>query len=294
VTKDKGQVPLCLLPSTFCLYLEGFAMVRRILFWGIAATVVAVFVFGRHLHSYVKTAGGWVSDSVKNSVPIEFEIDRARGMVKDILPEIRKNMQIIAKEEVEVDRLQQDIDRLEKKQDKDRTDLMSLKKDAASGQSTFKYASRTYTLEQVKCDLANRFTRYQTADTTLASERAILDARQKSLNAAREKLDAMLAQKRKLEVDVENIEAQLKMVQVAQTSSAVNFDDSHLGQVKELLDDLRSRISVEKKMVEAAGTLQGEIPVDQPATENIVDRVTEYFGGPSKAEVQVAEVSLSK
>ena len=43
------------------------------------------------------------------------------------MPEIRKNMQIIAKEEVEVDRLGQEIAALEKKQDKDRTDLMSLR-----------------------------------------------------------------------------------------------------------------------------------------------------------------------
>ena len=57
---------------------------------------------------------------------MEFEIDRARNMVKDIMPEIRKNMQIIAKEEVEVERLGQQIDQLGKKQEKDRTDLTSL------------------------------------------------------------------------------------------------------------------------------------------------------------------------
>src|SRR5262249_5224567 len=184
---DQRARPVCIFAFCTSVFLEGLAMVRRILFWGIAATVVVVFIFGRHLHSYVRTAGGWVSDSVKQAVPIEFDIDRARGMVKDVLPEIRKNMQIIAREEVEVDRLQQDIDRLEKKQDKDRTDLMSLKTGAASGQSNFKFAGRSYTLEQVKCDLANRFERYKTADATLASERAILDARQKSLSAAREK-----------------------------------------------------------------------------------------------------------
>ena len=194
-------------------------MFRRILFWSIAGTAVAVLIFGRTLHSYVRTATGWVSDSVKQSVPIEFEIERARGMVKDILPEIRKNMQIIAKEEVEVDQLNQKIDQLDKKQEKDRTDLMSLKEQVNSGKDSFKFAGRHYTVEQVKCDLANRFERYKTSDATLVSMRDMESAREKSLNAAREKLDAMLAQKRQLEVDVENLEARLKMVEVAQTSS---------------------------------------------------------------------------
>ena len=53
--------------------------------------------------------------------------------------------------------------------------------------------------------------------------------------------------KRQLEVDVENLEARLKMVEVAQTASNYQFDDSQLGRVKELIGDLRSRLSVEEK-----------------------------------------------
>jgi predicted nucleic acid-binding Zn-ribbon protein len=274
-------------------------MLRRAIVWGIAGTAVGILIFGKHLHSYVGTAAGWVQDSVKQAVPMEFEIDRARHMVKDIMPEIRKNMQIIAKEEVEVDRLGHDIDQLNKKQEKDRTDLTSLRDDLTGGGSAFRFAGRTYSVDQVKSDLANRLERFKTSDATLASLRQMQEARQKSLDAAREKLDQMLAQKRQLEVDVENLEARLKMVEVAQTSSSYNFDDSHLGNLKELIGDLRTRLSVEEKMVSVEGKLQDEIPVDQPAgaTDNIVERVTEYLGGPTTIATEgpkVAEVSVSK
>src|SRR5215475_7325625 len=215
-------------------------MFRRALIVGGSAAAIGLLVFGKHLHSYVGTAAGWVQDSVKQSVPMEFEIDRARNMVKDIMPEIRKNMQIIAKEEVEVDRLGGQIDQLTKKQEKDRTDLTSLRDHLTSGGPTFRFAGRTFTSDQVKSDLANRLERFKTSDATLASLKEMQLARQKSLDAAREKLDQMLAQKRQLEVDVENLEARLKMVEVAQTSSAASFDDTQLGQVKELLTDLRT------------------------------------------------------
>ena len=256
-------------------------MFRRVLLWGLAGSAVAFVIFGRHLHSYIGTAAGWMQDSVKQAVPMEFEIDRARNMVKDIMPEIRKNMQIIAKEEVEVERLGQEIDQLGKKQDKDRTDLTSLRDDLNGGGSSFKFAGRVYTIDQVKGDLANRLDRYKTSDATLASLHSMQEARQKSLDAAREKLDQMLAQKRQLEVDVENLEARLKMVEVAQTSSNYNFDNSELGHCKDLISDLRTRIAVEEKMVNAEGTLQGEIPIDQPAnaTDGIAQRVTEYLEG---------------
>lgn len=265
-------------------------MFRRFVFVSLGLLAVGVFVFGRHFGSYVRTATGWVSDSVKQSVPLDFEIDRARNEVKDIMPEIRKNMQIIAKEEVEVDRLTQEIASLEKKQDKDRTDLMSLKSEVANNKSVYHFAGRTYTPDQVKCDLANRFERFKTSDATVASLHEILNAREQSLDAARQKLDSMLAAKRQLEVDVENLEARLKMVEVAQTASNYNFDDSQLGRVKDLIGDLRSRLSVEEKMVQAEGTLQGEIPVDQSTAENIVDRVSEYFGD-NKPKAEASQVA---
>src|SRR6185436_20887792 len=98
------------------------------------------------------------------------------------------------------------------------------------------------------------------------------------------------AQKRQLEVDVENLQARLKMVEVAQTTSNCSFDDSYLGHVKELVSDLQTRINVEEKMLHVEGSLQTEIPVDQPAVDNVLDRMAEYFGGSGSEVVQVAEV----
>ncbi len=81
------------------------------------------------------------------------------------------------------------------------------------------------------------------------------------------------------------------MVEVAQTSSNYSFDDSQLGHVKELVTELQARLAVEEKMLHAEGSLNAEIPVDQPSNENIVDQVTEYFDGPTTKVVQVAEVA---
>ena len=95
--------------------------------------------------------------------------------------------------------------------------------------------------------------------------------------AAKQKLDGMLVEKRKLEVDVENLEARLKMVEVAQTTSSFNFDDSQLGRAKELVTDLRSRLDVEEKVAQTDSKYLGEIPLEESAPANVAEEVGKYF-----------------
>ncbi len=254
--------------------------------------LLTVLFFGWDAASYVRTSFGWVKDSVKSSVPIEFEIERARRMVKNLIPDIRRNMHVIAQEEVEVERLDKQITQTTAGLEKDRAEMLRLKTDLATAQPVYQYAGRSYTVQQVKVDLANRFERYKTHDATLASLRDIQAARRKSLDAARQKLEGMLVSKRQLEVEVENLEARYKTIEVAQTACDFNIDDSQLGRVKELITDVRTRLNVAERLVNTQGELHEEIPLSAPQSDNIVDQITEYFSG-AKDETQVAEAQAS-
>src|SRR5947207_8952717 len=55
---------------------------------------------GRDGVSYVTTASRLVNEKVRSNVPVEFEIERARTLIGDLVPEVRKNVLIIAQEEV--------------------------------------------------------------------------------------------------------------------------------------------------------------------------------------------------
>ncbi len=121
----------------------------------------------------------------------------------------------------------------------------------------------------------------KTADATLASLKEIHTAREKSLQAARQKLEGMLAAKRQLQVEIENLEARSQMIAAAQTTSNYQFDDSRLGHVKELIANLKTRMEVAEKLVNAEVNFHDEIPLDKPNSEDIVDQVTEYFAPPA-------------
>lgn len=260
-------------------------MIKKALVTVAGVGLLSVLFFGRDAVSYVATSFGWVKDSVKAQVPVEFEIERARRMVKNLIPDIRRNMHVIAQEEVEIERLDKEINSTETAMVRDKGEIMKLKDDLAAGKPAYQYGGRTFTVTQVKVDLANRFERYKTHDATLASLRDMQAVRRKSLDAARTKLENMLAARRQLEVDVENLEARLKMVQVAQTMSEHNIDDSQLGRVKDLIAEVRTRLHVAERLANSHVDVDSEIPLSAPHSENIVDQVTEYFSDQSATQV---------
>ncbi len=264
-------------------------MVRKVLIVGGGVVLLGAVVLGRDVYSYLRTSAGYVSDALAESVPIEFQVDRARGMIQDLVPEVRKNMHVIAKEEVEVQRLDEQIAQSRSRLAKEKEQLLRLKTDLCSGRPTFIYAGRDYTANEVRTDLAHRFERYKTGEATLASLVEIRGARQKSLEAARQKLEGMLASKRQLQVEIENLEARCQMIAAAKATSNYQFDDSRLGRVKELVAGLRTRLEVSEKLVNAEVYYHDEIPVDKATPENIVEQVTEHFAAKAPATAKVAK-----
>jgi len=253
-------------------------MIKRVLLIGGGTIVVVAVCFGGTAISYLRTSANYLSESVHNAVPIEFQIDRARQMVADLEPVVRRNMHVIAKEEAQLEQLGKRIKAIEARAEKDKGQVLRLKSDLTSGKSTFRFAGRDYSREQVTVDLTNRFKRFKTGQATLESLHRVYEARARSLEAARAKLEGMRAAKRQLLVEVENLEAQRQMVDAAKTTAEYHFDDSKLGRVKELINDLQVRLDTERKLVDAEVYFPDEIPLDEVAPEDIVDQVTEYFG----------------
>jgi chromosome segregation ATPase len=256
---------------------------------GAAALLLLGLLFGREGFSHVKTSLGWVRQSVRESVPVDFEISRARQMIKDLDPEIHRNMHLIAKEEVEIKHLRDQLSTADKQLTKNRSDIERLTTDLQRGDSNFVYCGKHYTSKQVENDLTRRFEQFKVKEATLEKLTQVLAARERGLEAGREKLKAMQAAKGQLEVDVANMEARLEMVKVAQSTSEFNFDDSRLARTKELVREINARIDVAEKLVNAETTYPGQINLDdEDSSGDITEQVTAYFEASNKADATVA------
>ncbi|MGM0489906.1 MAG: hypothetical protein ACQESR_24515, partial [Planctomycetota bacterium] len=160
-----------------------------------------------------------------------------------------------------------------------------LKGDLESGNSQFVYAGRSYSAGEVKNDLANRFEHFKTVEATTKQLKQVLRARQNGLNAARQKLENMLAAKRQLAVDIENLEARLKMIRVAQTTSEFTFDDSKLSRTQELVNEIGTRLDVTEKLMNHHVELSGRIPLEESeatGTDDVLGEITKHFSEQSE------------
>lgn len=255
-------------------------MLKKVIIGGISAVVLSTLVFGRDVVSYIKTAGCSARDAIKSEVPIEFQIQRARDMVENLIPDIRQCMHVIAEEEVNVEQLQRDIAKAESELGKQKGEILALNQAVGQGQQSYRFASRTYTAADVKRDLAARFERFKTAESTLGSKKQILTAREKSVVAAREKLENMLNEKRDLEVQIENVDAKLKTMQAQRTAASVNLDNSQLARAKKLIGDLNKQLEVSQRVLDAEGKFTGLIPVETGnlIPEDLSSQINDYFG----------------
>ena len=264
-------------------------MIKRTILVVTGLGLTTLVLFGRDAASYVSTTYHRVTSSVQDRVPVEFQIDRAKQMVRDLDPEIRNSMHVIAKEEVAVEQLNQQIAGNQSKADNDKKDILRLQSDLGQNKGVYQYASHTYTSDEVKQDLARRFSRFKVCDDTLSSMKQMRDARQKNLDAAQQKLSAMVNARRKLEVDVQNLEAKRKLVEVAQASSDYVFDDSQLARAKELINDIRTQLDVAAKLANADANVEVEIPLDETAPSDITEQVADYFRlGGEEEEIAVS------
>ena len=260
-------------------------MKKKVLYVGGGAAAVMLLLallFGSDATSYVTTSVASVRDSVKNSVPVEFELERARQEISDVTPEIRKNMELIAREEVEIEKLESNIAQFEEKLAVDEKSIKRLNADLSSGVEYVTYHGIEYSANDVKRDLTNRFDEFKTDNETIANLRKLHVTRMDNLKTVRGRLASMQASQRKLRVEIENLAARNKMIEVTKSASEYEIDDSQLAKANALIDNLDSRLSTEEKMSHVTNQTLDRIPVETETKADILDEVANYFDSPEK------------
>lgn len=266
-------------------------MFKRAIVSAAAVAVASGFVFGTDVFSYVRTGATNVKNAVKSEVPIEFELDRARQLVHDLDPEIKKSLHVIAEEQVAVEKLESAISKREERIAEQEMAIRRLRDDVKSEKAHFVYAGRTYDKAEVTKDLADRFDRFEVAEDTLKRERQVLDAKEKNLAAHRDQLDAMMAARKDLVVEIEQLEARLNSVRAAESLSELEIDDSALTRARSLISDLNTKLDVRERLLDETGSLVGGIPVEQEVEAipvDLVDRIDARFGGEGKDVTKIA------
>lgn len=256
-------------------------MILRWVKWGVMGTVglglLGGMLFGKDIISYAKSSAKGVRAAVKDSVPIEFELRRARDLLEEIIPEMQANIRVIAQEEVEVAALKGEIARQTDALGDEQSKIKTLRVALEQPRAQYAFAGRNYSHAEVKHDLAARFERFKESEVVLASKVKVLQARERSLDAAREQLAKTAGQKRILESKIEALTGQYRLVKAASTGTQFQMDNSKLAQTEKLIEQIQKRLDVAERVLAAESKFVESIPVDTVVESDLMAQVDEYF-----------------
>ena len=256
-------------------------MILRWVKWGVMGTVglglLGGLLFGKDVLSYAKSSAKGLRAAAKESVPIEFELRRARDLLEEIIPEMQANIRVIAQEEVEVADLKDEISRQRDSLGDEQAKIKTLRVALEQPRAQYAFAGRAYSHDEVKHDLAARFERFKESEVVLASKVKVLESRERSLDAARAQLAQTGSQKRILESKIEALTGQYRLVKAASTGSQFQLDSSKLAQTEKLIEQIRKRLDVAERVLAAESKFVETIPVDTVVESDLVAQVDEYF-----------------
>lgn len=251
-----------------------------------ALAVAGLYMFGGAASSYMSTATRLVSDSVHESLPLEFEIERAKTMMNGLLPEIKRNMIAIAKEEAGVKTLRQEIDRDQAVLERREVEIKkfaSLLEDTPNDEKVHmnsREVDRVYAMDQ----LGRTFERFKWDRDTLQQRMRLLDNQNASLSAAKLALEEKMNAKRDVEAELENLDARLFTVQRESATSNISFDETKLSRCQGLVRDLRARLDVAEHLVASGSPIEFGASSKFFATKDVLIEIDEFFSGKAPVE----------
>lgn len=245
-----------------------------------------LFLFGDHAGSYFTTVSNQVRQSVKDKIPVEFEIKRAEKLIRQIDPEIEDCKRDVALAEVELDHLVRQVAKLkEKVAEQERELKMGADHLINAKNSSFENYGRDYSRRRVEMKLERTFESFKNNKAILKTKTALIERQTMAVGASRVKLDSVRARKGELENTIAALKVQKQHLDaLAATSRRFDLDDSALSQATEVLEEVKKRLDVTQKMIEddiffADG---GSQEAGKPKRD-IIKEISQHFGAEPKA-----------
>lgn len=246
---------------------------------------------GKNVFGYLRSSSNMIQKSVKDAIPVELELQRARDLLGDLVPEIKSNLKDVVAEEVEIADLERELSEQREAIDTERARVRKLRTALKTQQVSYQFANHSYTRGEVVNELKRRFEQLKTAEMLVDGKENLLNKRRSSLAAAQKKLEKTRLARIDLDAQIESLEAQFRLIQAQSSTSDLEFDASKLTELQGVIKDLKKRLQVAERVLARDAEFIEVIPVETQSEDSIVGSVDAYLNGDvvEKVEVQVAD-----
>ena len=246
---------------------------------------LVILFFGRDVASYITTAADQASEAIHDRVPFDFELDRARAMIDGLEPKIGRTLRTVAREEVEITQLNEQVSNLQAKLDREKRLLTDLRQQLRSDTTTIPVGLESVTPNDAKRIAEAKFEHYKTTESTLRSLQSTVNLRNEALSTARRNLDTLIQTKQQLTAEVAKLEARKRLMDATKTEY-VHKEDSHLAKTRELMQRLETRMQIEERVVDTEQEFfdAPKLAVgDTYDSRDIARRIDDYFEAPGRS-----------
>ena len=265
----------------------------RLLKYG-TGTVLAVglfgfLIFGSDLTSMISTSAKSVQRKVKDSVPLEFELQRAKEKIGKILPDLQSQVRMIAEEEVAVAKLAKEVSADEARLESQEAKLSQLRDKMRTTQVSYTVGRIGLNRQQMTEHIQVRFNHFKQFRSSLEAKQRLLEKREEGLSAAVAMLDQMRCRQSELKLKVEALAAQHRLMKANQIEAGTLIDGSQLSQADQLLGHIETRLQVAQRVMdyqeEGLDATAIDVEVDE---QDVLSEFDAYFG--DAADTSVATI----
>jgi len=269
------------------------SMVKKGLLGAALGTGALFLVFGTSAPNYFWTVCHKIRQTAKDAVPPQFEIDRAREEIEGLKPQIEKNIEQLARAEVDAEHLEKEVQGIQSNLHVEKKVILGLRDRLKTGEYRLT-GHVTDSADEAKCELANRYDHYKNVSQLLSEKQAELKAKRKTITAAHTQLENLRTQKSILLGKLSSIEARLRMIEATQAKNEFSFDDSALARAKQTVSELERRLEVLAKRAQMEGRYAelGTTSTYLEPGRDVVKEVDQAFGSDSAQATKSAEKSL--
>ncbi|MBL8728819.1 MAG: hypothetical protein JNM25_10340 [Planctomycetes bacterium] len=257
----------------------------------------AGFVFlGTDFPSYLGTMASSVRESVTGQIPVEFELKRAEGLIRQIDPQIDTCKRDLARSEVELDELHQSVARLDQLvQAQEKKLRVGARLLSGDDSTSVELAVDNGARRRVSADLQRTKDSYVNNAAILKAKRALIERQERAVDAAKQRLVAVRTEREALEDQVRSLKTQQQQVEaLAASSTRFDLDSTALSQAKEVIAAVRKRLDIAQRMLENDMVFQGDDPALAVVEErNVLKEIDELFAN-ADAKPAAIEIELPR
>lgn len=259
-------------------------MLKKLVILGVIGFVAVSAVKGSKFGSYIRSEWQAFRERCDANIPPEREIARLRHEVQELEGDMRKIVKQLARENVEVKQLQEQVAELQARQSRDKELLQARGKaiKAAEAETTqfVSFGDRKLSIAEAKSELAEGARRYALNQKSLEAQVATLASREKVRETLAKQLDTMRNQKNELSAAIDGLEAEVTALKLRQMESKYQTDDSRLAKIKEDIRALRTKLDIETETLRLMPAAIDPTPAN-PASQQSVDDILAPLNGSS-------------